>query len=89
MVRPVLVLVLGFGVVIALCAGPMGAATAIGLAQRQEGRHQLWSARGVDALPAFAGRTVSGGRLNDLRSLWLVAAVGAGAPAPTPEPVNR
>ena len=41
---------------------------------------------GVDALPAFTGRTVSGGRLNVLRSLRLVADVGVGAPAPAPEP---
>jgi subtilisin family serine protease len=40
---------------------------------------------GVDARPAFTGRTVSGGRLNVLRSLRLVADVGAGAPAPAPE----
>jgi thermitase len=41
---------------------------------------------GVDALPAFTGRTVSGGRLNVLRSLRLVADVGVGTPAPAPEP---
>jgi subtilisin family serine protease len=41
---------------------------------------------GVDALPAFSGRTVSGGRLNVLRSLKLVADVGIGAPAPVPSP---
>jgi subtilisin family serine protease len=39
---------------------------------------------GVDASPAFAGRTVSGGRLNVLRSLRLVADVGVGEPAPAP-----
>ena len=41
---------------------------------------------GVDALPAFTGRTVSGGRLNVLRSLRLVADMGVGAPAPAPAP---
>ena len=41
---------------------------------------------GVDALPAFTGRTVSGGRLNVLRSLRLVADVGVGTPTPAPEP---
>jgi hypothetical protein len=41
---------------------------------------------GVDAAPAFAGRTVSGGRLNVLRSLRLVADVGVGEPAPAPAP---
>ena len=41
---------------------------------------------GVDALPAFAGRTVSGGRLNVLRSLRMIADVGVGAPTPAPEP---
>jgi hypothetical protein len=41
---------------------------------------------GVDASPAFAGRTVSGGRLNVLRSLRLVADVGVGTPAPAPDP---
>jgi subtilisin family serine protease len=41
---------------------------------------------GVDDLPAFTGRTVSGGRLNVLRSLRLVADVGVGAPTPAPEP---
>jgi subtilisin family serine protease len=40
---------------------------------------------GVDAKPAFAGRTVSGGRLNVLRSLRLVANVGdAEAAGPPP-----
>ena len=39
---------------------------------------------GVDAAPAFAGRTVSGGRLNVLRSLRMVADVGVGEPAPAP-----
>src|SRR4029453_11045023 len=34
----------------------------------------------------FAGRTVSGGRLNVLRSLRIVADVGVGAPPPPPEP---
>jgi subtilisin family serine protease len=41
---------------------------------------------GADALPAFSERTVSGGRLNVLRSLRLVADVGVGAPAPAPAP---
>jgi subtilisin family serine protease len=41
---------------------------------------------GVDARPAFTGRTVSGGRLNVERSLRLVADVGVGAPAPAPAP---
>ena len=41
---------------------------------------------GVDARPAFAGKTVSGGRLNVLRSLRLVANVGVGEPAPAPSP---
>jgi subtilisin family serine protease len=41
---------------------------------------------GVDASPAFAGKTVSGGRLNVLRSLRLVADVSVGEPAPAPEP---
>ena len=41
---------------------------------------------GADASPAFAGRTVSGGRLNVLRSLRLVANVGVGTPAPAPPP---
>jgi len=41
---------------------------------------------GADASPAFAGRTVSGGRLNVLRSLRLVANVGVGEPAPAPAP---
>jgi subtilisin family serine protease len=41
---------------------------------------------GTDAKPAFAGRTVSGGRLNVLRSLRLVADVGIGTPAPAPQP---
>jgi subtilisin family serine protease len=39
---------------------------------------------GVDRSPAFAGRTVSGGRLNVLRSLRAVANVGAGEPAGPP-----
>jgi alpha-methylacyl-CoA racemase len=42
-------------------------------------RHQHWSARGVDGLEAFTGRTVSGGRLNVRCSLWPV----------TPGPVSR
>ncbi len=41
---------------------------------------------GVDARPAFTGRTVSGGRLNVLRSLRHVADVGVGTPAPVPSP---
>ena len=41
---------------------------------------------GVDAAPAFAGKTVSGGRLNVLRSLRMVADVGVGEPAPAPAP---
>ena len=41
---------------------------------------------GVDARPAFTGRTVSGGRLNVLRSLRQVADVGVGTPAPVPSP---
>jgi len=41
---------------------------------------------GADASPAFEGRTVSGGRLNVLRSLRLVAHVVVGMPAPTPPP---
>jgi len=41
---------------------------------------------GVEAAPAFAGKTVSGGRLNVLRSLRLVADVGVGEPAPAPAP---
>ena len=41
---------------------------------------------GVDASPAFAGKTVSGGRLNVLRSLRLVADVSVGEPAPAPAP---
>ena len=41
---------------------------------------------GMDARPAFAGQTVSGGRLNVLRSLRLVADVGIGEPAPAPAP---
>jgi subtilisin family serine protease len=41
---------------------------------------------GVDARPAFTGRTVSGGRLNVMRSLRQVADVGVGAPAPAPSP---
>ena len=41
---------------------------------------------GVDVRPAFTGRTVSGGRLNLLRSLRQVADVGAGTPAPVPSP---
>jgi subtilisin family serine protease len=39
---------------------------------------------GVDALPAFTGRTVSGGRLDVLRSLRVVADVGVGAAHPHP-----
>ena len=41
---------------------------------------------GTDASPAFAGKTVSGGRLNVLRALRLVADVGVGEPAPAPAP---
>ena len=41
---------------------------------------------GTDARPAFTGRTVTGGRLNVLRSLRMVADVGIGAPAPAPSP---
>jgi subtilisin family serine protease len=41
---------------------------------------------GVDMKPAFSGRTVSGGRLNVLRSLRHVADVGVGTPAPVPSP---
>ena len=41
---------------------------------------------GTDARPAFAGKTVSGGRLNVLRSLRLVADVGIGEPAPASAP---
>jgi len=41
---------------------------------------------GTEARPAFAGRTVSGGRLNVLRSLRMVANVGVGEPAPAPAP---
>ena len=41
---------------------------------------------GVDARPAFTGRTVSGGRLNVLRSLRHVADVGVGTPAPVHSP---
>jgi thermitase len=41
---------------------------------------------GVDAAPAFVGRTAGGGRLNVLRSLRLVADVGMGAPAPVADP---
>jgi subtilisin family serine protease len=41
---------------------------------------------GVDMRPAFAGRTVSGGRLNVMRSLRQVADVGVGTPAPVPAP---
>jgi subtilisin family serine protease len=41
---------------------------------------------GADDSPGFAGRTVSGGRLNVLRSLRLVADVGVGSPAPAQEP---
>jgi subtilisin family serine protease len=41
---------------------------------------------GVDPEPAFAGRTASGGRLNVLRSLRLVADVGVGGPAPVADP---
>jgi subtilisin family serine protease len=41
---------------------------------------------GVDASPAFTGRTASGGRLNVLRSLRMVADVGVGEPAPAPLP---
>src|SRR5688572_366050 len=41
---------------------------------------------GVDVRPAFTGRTVSGGRLNVMRSLRQVADVGVGTPAPVPAP---
>ena len=41
---------------------------------------------GVDATQAFSGRTATGGRLNVLRSLRLVADEGVGAPAPAPPP---
>ena len=41
---------------------------------------------GADASPAFARRTASGGRLNVLRSLRLVAHVAVGTPAPAPPP---
>jgi subtilisin family serine protease len=41
---------------------------------------------GVDVRPAFTDRTVSGGRLNVMRSLRQVADVGVGAPAPVPAP---
>jgi thermitase len=41
---------------------------------------------GADASAAFTGRTVSGGRLNVLRSLRTVADVGVGEPAPAPAP---
>jgi hypothetical protein len=44
---------------------------------------------GVDALPAFAGRTVSGGRLNVLRSLRMVADVGVGCAHPRPRAWRR
>jgi subtilisin family serine protease len=39
---------------------------------------------GVDKRPALAGKTVSGGRLNVVRSLWLVANIGGGDPAEPP-----
>ncbi|HEY7454464.1 MAG TPA: S8 family peptidase [Thermoleophilaceae bacterium] len=41
---------------------------------------------GADASAAFTGRTVSGGRLNVLRSLKSVADVSVGEPAPAPAP---
>ena len=41
---------------------------------------------GTDASAAFTGRTVSGGRLNVLRSLRTVADVSVGEPAPAPAP---
>ena len=41
---------------------------------------------GADASAAFTGRTVSGGRLNVLRSLRTVADVSVGEPAPAPAP---
>jgi subtilisin family serine protease len=41
---------------------------------------------GVDASQAFANRTVTGGRLNVLRSLRLVSDVSIGTPAPAPSP---
>jgi thermitase len=41
---------------------------------------------GVDPVQAFAGRTVTGGRLNVLGSLLLVADVTLGPPAPAPSP---
>jgi subtilisin family serine protease len=41
---------------------------------------------GVDAAQAFSGRTATGGRLNALRSLRLVADEGVGSPAPAPPP---
>src|ERR687896_604346 len=40
---------------------------------------------GADPIAAFAGRTVSGGRLNVLSSLRLVADVTLGPPAPAPD----
>jgi subtilisin family serine protease len=43
---------------------------------------------GTDAAPAFTGKTVSGGRLNVLRSLRSVADVSVGEPAPAPAPAN-
>ncbi len=41
---------------------------------------------GVDASQSFTERTVTGGRLNVLRSLELVADVAVGSPAPAPRP---
>jgi subtilisin family serine protease len=41
---------------------------------------------GTDARAAFAGKTVSGGRLNVLRSLRMVANVSVGEPVPAPSP---
>jgi hypothetical protein len=87
-VRPVLVIAFGVGVVLALCAGPLGAATAATAADRPDGREDVRTSSallgGVDALPAFRGRTVSGGRLDVLRSLRVVADVGVGAAHPHP-----
>ena len=41
---------------------------------------------GADAAQAFSGRIATGGRLNVLRSLRLVADAGLGSPAPAPPP---
>ena len=43
---------------------------------------------GADAAQAFEGRTLTGGRLNVLRSLRLLADVGVGSPAPAPPPAG-